>query len=252
MKRFERELSIFFFTSVPCFVLASVFFFLVKGEVTFSIIAFAFSLFLVCVSFWLRRESMTKAGSICDKESDNQEKESLDICIKELQRQIYQLKKEIDTHETHIKCLEKRLNQLEAPRIIMAEPPKGGPIVKPESKTKEYYFTCNIKGIEDKNELTSADRFFVMRNGRGVMTLKNFSLLVPNAFELGKEVTPNMHKLWTSYGMGKLFDLSSRDMIHFKIKKIIPAEIQIIGDKNEDIFQGILLKKGKIELEEGI
>ena len=249
MKKFERELSIFFITSVPCFVLASVFFFLVKEEVIFSIIAFAFSLFLVCVCFWLRRESMTNAGSICDKKTAYQERESLDRCIEELQERVYQLEEKIAIHETQIKNLKKWRNQFEVLSNTKRNTPKAPQIPEPESKTKESFFDCNIKGIEDKSELTSADRFSIMRNGCGVMRLYNFRLLVPNAFEIGKEITPDMYELWKSYGMGKLFK-SSRDMIHSKIIKIIPAEIQIIGDKNEDTFQGILLRKGEIKLEE--
>lgn len=250
MKKFQRKLSIFFITSVPCFVLASVFFLLVKEEVIFFIITCAFSLFLLCVCFWLRQESMMNAQSICDKKTAYQDQESLDGCIEELQERVHRLEEKIAIHASHIKSLNKKLAELENINSTNRDATKAPQTAESGLKAEDFPFTCNIKGIEDKDELTSGDQFSVMRNGRGVMTLKNFCFLWPNAFEIEKKVTPEMHDLWKSYGLEKLFELSSRDMIHSKIIKITPAEIQITGDKNKDIFQGVLLKKGRIELEE--
>lgn len=250
MKRFERELSIFFFTSVPCFVLASAFFFLVKEDVIFGIIALAFSLFLVCVCFWLNQESMTNAGSICGEESQDEgpDKESLDRCIKELQEQVHLLEDKIDKYEPIMMQLKEKQDQAKIIDDKEEIKPKAPPDPKPEPQKAPSFITCNIKGIEDKKELTAADSFSIVRNGRGVMKLYNNCLLVPNDFETGKEVTSDMHSLWTSYSMGKLFELNSRDMIHFKIIKIIPAKIRIIKDENGSTLQGVLQRKGKIEL----
>lgn len=252
MKKFQRELSIFFITSVPCFVLASVFFLFVKEDVIFSIIAFTHSLFLVCVSFWLRQELMTDVKRICDKETAYQDLEPLYKSVEELQKQVQWAKNKISIHESHILLLEKKQDKQETISSTEGDPTKAFQVTESELKTEGFSFSCNIKGIEDKDELTSGDRFSIMRNGRGVMTLNNFRLLTPSVFGVGQKITPEMHDLWKSYCMDKFFDSSSRDMIDSRIIKIIPAEIQIMNDKNKDEFQGVLLKKGKIELDERI
>lgn len=193
---------------------------------------------------------MTKTESICDKKTAYQDWESLDKCIEELQGRVRWLEDRIAVHEYHIKLLNKKQTESEVINSTNRDVPKALQTAESESKTEDFSFICNIKEIDDKDELTSENPFSIMRNGRGIMTLKDFRFLVPNAFETEKKVTQEMHDLWKSYSLEKLFELSSRDMIDSKIIKIIPAEIQIIGDKNKDIFQGVLRKKGRIELEE--
>lgn len=255
MKKFERALSIFFITSVPCFVLAVVFFLLIKEEVVFSIIAFAFSLFLVYVCSLLRRESALHTRIISlerDKETAYKEQELLNSCIEELQERVDRLEARIVKHESIISFLNKKQKESGLICNTKEETLNVPQNSETEAKTEGFSVSYNLVELEGKKELTSEDQFTIMRNGCGVMVLMNFNLLMPNAFESGKYFTSDMYAQWQSYSMEKLFNSSSRDMIGYKIVEIVPAKIQILGDKNGNSFKGVLMEKGWIELKKHV
>lgn len=257
MKKFERKMCIFYITSVPCFVFAAIFFLLVTDEAVLSIITFAFGLFVIYVcslswrvlALYSKNASSENYNGEDDDETADREQDTSIKRIEELEKRIKKVEGQMPQHERYISYLMKEQNDKKSLCNKKRETSDVNQSSDVELKTEECSVPCNLEGLVDKKELVQGDKFTIVRNGCGVMALKNFKLLIPNAFEKEKRITPNMHDQWKAYNMGILFDLNSYDMINYKITKIIPAEIEIVGNTNADRLEGVLMKKGRIELE---
>jgi len=269
MKKLERAFSVFCITSIPCFIFAAVFWSLTKGEIGYAVMAIAFSLFVLYTCFLLRRKTVphsdwAEKAAVLEEDGSSEEDGSRKIAmametiesnadyLKELQERVEQAEKQIDRNNKIIENLVKRQKEdkgsgsFHTAERQMNHVPQ---IPVSESRTESFSVNCQLKELEKKKELTSEDQFTVIRNGNGGLLLQDFRLLIPKGFATGETYTSLMFNRFKAYSMGKLFDLNSQEVIDHKITKVVPAEIKVLGDKNKNQFKGVLVQKGKIEVD---
>lgn len=286
MKRAEKALAVFCVAAIPCFLISGIYAWRAEQQFQTVIADAAIGMILAFIANMmvrLSRNDLTE-GDMCiddthgekseDEGSRDNPGESVSERVSLIEGKIRDLSRRVDRQEELIDSM-CRINakfrdetdgvhltadggdwerkQVQEEGGQTKDIAGGRPVKENTARNKPNELRVNLdpKSLDSKEELRSGDKIIIYPDGIGKYILRDYMELVPCDFKENRDITEEAYQVFKFHGIGKLFELNSRNIVRRKVTHIVPAKVKVI-EKDNQMFEGRLIRKGRIEVDDSV